>query len=621
MGRWLIVLLLLLTAPSVAGDLLRLEQQVTRVDPTPAVRYLVDPQRQLDLAAALAADDSQWQQGPLHFGFSKASYWIRLELSASSAARGEWLLEVANPLLDEVDLYILRGDELYLSQSSGALRQLAERPVASSRLLFPFHLDPERPLTLVLRISSDGSLRLPLTLWRSEALLADSSSRALLQGLLLGMLLVMGLYNLFVFAASRLLVHLWYAGYVLTMAVLLAGLFGIIGSLWPALRHPAVIAAGPLVLSFAALFADGVMQFRRHLPQARPLLRLLVGINLALLPLALVLPYAVSVRLLVPLAMLMPLLLLATACWLAWKRVPLARAYVLAWLLLLLGAATSAALYSGWLQWPIASHLPLVAGALGEVIVLAALLAWRFATERQSRQRAQNRAVEKARRLRQLRDVQEREQASTRQQLEETVRGRTMELEIALRELQEVNQRLEELNTIDALTGVRNRAYFDKRYLAEQRRSRREETRLALVMLDIDHFKTVNDRFGHLVGDEVIRTVAQRAAAVLKRPADVICRYGGEEFALLLPSTTEAGAVAVAEAIRSAVSSEPIASPGGPLAITCSLGVASLAITPHTAHDALLASADAALYRAKSAGRNRVEVAPNQGERDALASA
>jgi GGDEF domain-containing protein len=92
---------------------------------------------------------------------------------------------------------------------------------------------------------------------------------------------------------------------------------------------------------------------------------------------------------------------------------------------------------------------------------------------------------------------------------------------------------LEELNTIDALTGVRNRAYFDKRYLAEQRRSRREETQLALVMLDIDHFKQINDRFGHQQGDRALQRFCACVAAQL-RADDLFVRSGGEEFLLAL---------------------------------------------------------------------------------------
>ena len=120
-----------------------------------------------------------------------------------------------------------------------------------------------------------------------------------------------------------------------------------------------------------------------------------------------------------------------------------------------------------------------------------------------------------------------------REELEVKIQERTFELEVTLRELEEKNRELEEKNTQDALTGIRNRRFFDKKYLAEGRRSRREQTELSLVMLDIDHFKAVNDNHGHLAGDDVIKFVGQTIADLLKRPSDEGCRYGGEEFALI----------------------------------------------------------------------------------------
>ncbi len=97
---------------------------------------------------------------------------------------------------------------------------------------------------------------------------------------------------------------------------------------------------------------------------------------------------------------------------------------------------------------------------------------------------------------------------------------------------------------------MRNRAYFDKKIQAELKRSRREQGPLALVMLDIDHFKQINDNHGHLAGDAVIRGVAEKHSRLLKRSSDYVCRYGGEEFALILPNTDADGVLELAEQIR-----------------------------------------------------------------------
>jgi diguanylate cyclase (GGDEF)-like protein len=164
--------------------------------------------------------------------------------------------------------------------------------------------------------------------------------------------------------------------------------------------------------------------------------------------------------------------------------------------------------------------------------------------------------------------------------------------------------RVQELATVDELTGIANRRRFfelAERDLAEAGRHHRT---VVALMLDIDHFKQVNDTHGHPTGDDVIRTVAARLAREM-RATDLLCRYGGEEFALLIPDSDEQGGRVLAERLRACIADEPIDTRSGPLAVTVSIG---LAVTDPDREDitALLADADRGLYQAKQAGRNRV---------------
>ncbi|GLW27403.1 hypothetical protein Areg01_03440 [Actinoplanes regularis] len=163
--------------------------------------------------------------------------------------------------------------------------------------------------------------------------------------------------------------------------------------------------------------------------------------------------------------------------------------------------------------------------------------------------------------------------------------------------------RVQELATTDELTGQHNRRHFYAVAGALVQAAARNGRPLAAGMLDIDKFKSVNDTYGHGVGDEVIRTVAGRIRAVL-RHSDVLGRYGGEEFAIVLPDH-EGEAFELAERVRMAVGGEPIPTQAGPLPITISIGLTRLGEGDTTLDD-LLARADHALYRAKQAGRNRV---------------
>jgi diguanylate cyclase (GGDEF)-like protein len=199
-------------------------------------------------------------------------------------------------------------------------------------------------------------------------------------------------------------------------------------------------------------------------------------------------------------------------------------------------------------------------------------------------------------------------QRDTAERLEDSIQTRTFELQVALNELADKNRILEEQNTLDALSGVRNRAYFDKKILAELKRSRREQRPLALVMLDIDHFKQINDNHGHLAGDAVIRGVAQRIQDLLKRSSDHICRYGGEEFALILPNTDADGAFVLAEQIRHNIAERPFSTEIGELAVQISAGCFASVAGPEMVSTDFIHAADQALYLAKTSGRNQVKL-------------
>jgi diguanylate cyclase (GGDEF)-like protein len=162
-------------------------------------------------------------------------------------------------------------------------------------------------------------------------------------------------------------------------------------------------------------------------------------------------------------------------------------------------------------------------------------------------------------------------------------------------------ERVKQLAYLDGLTGIFNRRFFELRIMEEIERARRYGTGMSVIMADIDHFKRLNDEFGHLLGDEVLRQVSSLFHQQVRK-IDVVCRYGGEEFAILLTQTKKEQALTVAEKLRKIV--EGWQFPGVPRTVTISAGVASY--PEHgTVRDDLIRGADSALYAAKQAGRNR----------------
>jgi len=184
-------------------------------------------------------------------------------------------------------------------------------------------------------------------------------------------------------------------------------------------------------------------------------------------------------------------------------------------------------------------------------------------------------------------------------QLEAKVQERT-------RELHEANEQLKQISTIDGLTNILNRRSFDELYEKTWKMSLREKQPLSVIILDIDHFKEYNDTYGHLVGDQILKTVAGILRDAAQRPADLVARFGGEEFVVVLFNTTEDGAVRFAEGTRGKIENSVINYDGKHTSITASLGVATMVPHGDVRPAELIELADQAMYQAKKEGRNRV---------------
>ncbi len=167
-----------------------------------------------------------------------------------------------------------------------------------------------------------------------------------------------------------------------------------------------------------------------------------------------------------------------------------------------------------------------------------------------------------------------------------------------------LNQNLESIATVDGLTNILNRRGLEDAALKMQDMCKRINLSMTVILIDIDHFKKVNDKYGHLTGDDVLRHIAKVVTGIL-RSSDVFGRYGGEEFCAFLPNTTESDAIGLAERIRAGVEASPLKLERGPIQTTISIGVAD-SVRAGYDFKGLIAAADGALYSAKNGGRNQV---------------
>lgn len=576
----------------------------------PAVQVLNNQQYDDTLDAVLYAPESAWQEetNPLNAGLSGEPVWIRFILPVTQIDQQTTYIDIGYPLLDSIDVWVQYGNKTDHSYSGDAL-PFNQREHKYHGFLFPLE-DYPGAVNVVMRVQSSSVVKVPVKIWQQQAFWEYVSNTNLVMGLFFGLLLAMALSNLFFFFTTRTLTFIFYTGYVICLGLTLATLHGFAYKyLWPEqpwFQSKAISLFASTTLIFAVVFSASLLEISNYSKRLATTFSGLAGAFGVIAASALFLDYAVSIRIFLVLLTITVFLIMGVALWLARKKVSIAGYYALAWGALLVSAFTASLDNLDIVNISIPSQYLLVYGATIEVLMLAFILAISYSRQRDFMLSAKEDALEKEREAVRAKQALIELQQSTQDELEYKVGERTLELEIALRELSEANRELEKLNTIDPLTGIRNRRHFDKRLQAEGRRSRREQTPLALAMVDIDHFKSVNDQHGHSAGDACIQHVATILQQQLKRLSDDVCRYGGEEFGLILPNTDTAGALQLLEAMRAEIESNPCQFDGTSISLTISAGVASGIIAFGNEETSLLKTADERLYQAKQTGRNRV---------------
>ncbi|WP_425600477.1 GGDEF domain-containing protein [Luteimonas salinisoli] len=205
-----------------------------------------------------------------------------------------------------------------------------------------------------------------------------------------------------------------------------------------------------------------------------------------------------------------------------------------------------------------------------------------------------------------LRNENERIVNEARLQLERKVAQRTQEVRSALMQLEEAHGRLRDSSRRDGLTGLYNRTWFHEAFERMLDQARGERRPLSLLMIDLDHFKAINDRLGHLAGDECLRWAAHRIGKALRPHDALLARFGGEEFVVALPARDLPAAVAVAEEVRQTLTKAPCQAQGHNVRISASIGVHTINTEALDDIDDALEVADRALYAAKANGRDCV---------------
>jgi diguanylate cyclase (GGDEF)-like protein len=577
-----------------------------------SLEYLVDTTNQYDVATIQDVVDVDWQehgQNLTSLGVSDDVHWFKSTLTDIDLSQS-WLLELDYAMLDEVSLWFVNGENILAEHHVGDSLPFSHRTVEHENFVFPLP-NTHSTAQVFIKVYSKGVIRVPVKLWEANDYLVFASQNGIIMGLFFGLMLAMGLSNFFFFVTSRASTFLIYSSYVMCLGLTLAAIVGLgYRYVWPNapwLQQHAVGIFASLTVWLSIIFCDRLLHVKAYSAALSKILNVTAYVFIVGLVISLFIPLQIFIQGFLVLLSAAGIFVLTVAIWLWYKGVGIARFYTLAWGVLFACGFLVSLDNLDIIEVNVPTHYLLMLGAAIETVLLALILAISHNQQRQALLDTQAELLDKERHAQHAQKDMLALQENATEELEYKVQERTLELEIALRELSETNRELQEKNTLDALTGIRNRSYFDKKYQAEVRRSRREQTQLSVVMMDIDHFKSVNDKYGHLVGDECIKTVAHTLKKALKRTSDDVCRYGGEEFALILPSTDLEGAIVLVEQLRDTIEKTTIQADDESINITISAGIGTATADLNQPEDVILALADKQLYAAKNAGRNNVQ--------------
>ncbi|MEP4890223.1 MAG: diguanylate cyclase [Aliiglaciecola sp.] len=573
--------------------------------------YLEDTTNSLSIEQLRNYQNSQWSEETsevLAYGMSKHPYWFKFFLPNNLSDTPK-ILEVDYVMLDKVDIWFFSSGKLISEYHEGDSYPFSNRQIESEKLLFPVP-ESEQRISVIVKVETTGTLKVPLRVWDEKQYLIYSGEQNLLLGLFFGFMVAMALSNLFFYVSTRNPSFLSYSFYVVSVALTLATMHGVgFKYLWPDwvwLQSRSVGIFATLTILFACVCTRQLLEVYKHSQNLDRLLKYAIWwISLSVLA-SLIVPYYYYIMYFLVALCFSSLLVFIVSLLLMWRGVKLARLYLLAWSVLIVAGFLAGLESSNLLDINIPAQYFVMLGAAIETFMLAFVLVISYTIQRDEQYQNQELALLEERMAREAQEKALKLKEEAQESLEYSVQERTLELEIALRELSETNNELEQQTRTDSLTGIRNRKHFDKKFQAEARRCRRERSDLSLIMLDIDHFKNVNDTYGHVAGDEVIKHVAKVLKQNLKRTTDDACRYGGEEFALILPNTDFDGARSLGEKLREIIENTVTEVDGLQLKVTISVGVASTVVSGVDDEKSLLESADKALYQAKRDGRNRV---------------
>lgn len=533
-----------------------------------------------------------------NFGQSQSVFWLHFTLSNTAQERLQWQLRYVHSMMDKIDFYTFKDHQLILHKRGGRQYDNIDQGFAFRHAAFPVALDAGETCEYFLRVTSGNLFYAHLILLSDSAALLYERKDQRYLAFYYGIVATIFVFSLFLAAWLRQQIYFYYSAVIvlhhfmtfICVNGIAEDFLGLQGVFWKregilVFLNLAMIAIGEFCKRFL-----NIGEQSRYLVFSLTITQCILAI-VASLPFWVPYFYASTISTLS--ASLMAVMMLVCCMKSVANRVPGSALFLAGWVTTITGGLAYALI--GWRLLPVTpiTENAWQVGSAIEALLLSIAIADRIRVLSTQKEIAQKSTVEAKEQLLQV-------QIKLNEDLDQKVRERTEALETA-------NEKLRLLNTTDELTQLRNRRYFNEIYENEYLRAYREKTALSVVLFDIDHFKKLNDTFGHQFGDQCLREAANIIRANIRRPMDTVARYGGEEFVAVLPNTSLESAVSVAQDIVETFRSLTLSVSEHQVKMTVSVGVASAVPDQREGYEKLLRIADSLLYRAKESGRDRVE--------------
>lgn len=582
-----------------------------RIDIGSRMGVLVDESRDLGIDQILALESS-WHaidRPSPNFGFTNAAHWFRFQIDNTTGGDLERLIELPIPFINDVRLYHFVAGKLVTNYDLGNLKPFRQRVIKHQNFVMPLMLSAGHNM-IVMRLVSTGTVEASLRIWEPSRFSEFNYDEKVAHGALAGVMIVMILYNLFIYFAIRDISYLFYIGFVASYLMTHFSLTGYTYAyVWPESVKWNTFAIATLLASsglFVNLFAVSFLKLKDVSKAAYNITGVLAAVSAVVVFSSFFLPYHQSVRMATSLSLVSCISAVFFGYWLWYKGMGYARYFCIAWSAFFGGALILLAQKYGMIPSNFWTLNAVQIGIVVLVLLLSLTLADQINLDRKLRIEAQSRALEHELEARRAQEELLGSKDEANRLLEQRVAERTRDLNSTLDQLTLANNQLQLLSTTDGLTQVSNRAFFDKALRTEHRRALRANCAICIIIFDIDHFKRINDTYGHIGGDECLRALAKLMKSMVTRTGDVLARYGGEEFVVMLIDPDEESSLAMAEEFRAAIQELDVPFADGVIKFTASFGVACIVPDETISPTDVLACADKALYQSKLAGRNCV---------------